>query len=115
MVIGGWINLKLTLINSTDGHPPRLNLFRVERDSLFDLAINLNILMWISIYVLIQRKVNALSLAEANLFQNYVYMYIYHFGIHPMTKFIVLFAYYVRHINMMKKITNVLKGKYFGN
>jgi len=84
-------------------------LAKTESQSLSDSAPNIFMAIWCAIYVLLQRKVNGLSLDDANSYPNYLFMFAYHFILPSTTHFLVASLYYVRHAPLRKTIMSEIK------
>jgi hypothetical protein len=83
-------------------------LAKLEKDSISDFVTNLSLILWAIAYSILQSKVNSLSLAEANTFPNYLFMFAYHLCGPPITGFAVALVYYIRHPLMKKKLLSEL-------
>ena len=99
-----------SLVFGTPANPPLLA--KIESKSLSDNAPNIFIAIWCAIYVLLQRKVNGISLDEANSYPNYLFMFAYHFILPSTTHFLIASLYYIKHGPLRRTILSEIKDTF---
>jgi len=105
----------LDVVSNSGQNPksPRFLLYRMEKETISDMAGSLVVIISASLYVTLQMKVNTITTSEANTYPYYLYLYSYHFTVAALNKFILSSVYYARHAPMRKKLWSVLKDKFY--
>ena len=95
--------------SSTNAFTSQAPVSTIVKESLSDTAVNTGFIIFATIYVLLQSKVGSFTMAGANRYPNYLYMYAYHFFGPASINFVVSLGYYIRHPKLTKKSIFELK------